>query len=938
MSGFPTAAAFAPHLGHSLPLSTAFAAPSPLELQPPLPQALTGSRAAIDQVAFVDAALPDYQTLTEGMRPGTAVYVLNPAGDEFSQITQVLASYHNLSSVALFDHGSDGALQLGNSSLNVNNLVDYTGALQSWSKSLATGADLLLYGCDVAQDAVGQHFVQQVASLTGADVAASTDLTGSAALGGNWDLEFSTGSIETSEFLSPWAQAAYQHVLATYTVTNLSDSGTGSLRDAIMQANSNPGADTINFAPNLSGGTITLTSHEFILIDNAKTTINGGNAITISGNNTYGLFQVDSEATAELNGLTLTRGATLSTTRGGGEGAIVSDVSSTLTINNSVFSGNSGGLATFVGTLTVNNSTFSGNSGSEAGAISNRGTLTVNNSTFSGNSGSEAGAIYNIGGATVNNSTFSGNTANGTSNTSGGIYNTGGATVNNSTFSGNTANGTSNTSGGIYNTGGTLNINNSIIAGNSALNSVSNRNELVVATGAVAANNNLWGASSETFAQAFSGFTPSSTDILATSTTSTGTANNRATALNNIFVTQTINGVVVPLLADNGGPTQTIALAVYSPAIDAGNNALIPAGVTTDQRGKGRIQGVRVDIGAFESSIVNNLLWRNSATGQNTIWQMSNNTISTTTALPSLDASWKIETQGDFNGDGKSDILWRNTSTGALYTWLLNGNTLSTFYSLGALDTSWKLESAADFDGNGTTDLLWRNVNTGALYIWLMAGGSISSYKALTSLDSNWRLEATADFNRDGKADLLWHNVNTGAIYEWQMNGATISTFSALGVLDGNWKVETAPDFNGDGKSDLLWRNTASGQVYSWLMNGLTLSSYTYLGTLDTTWKLEAAGDFSGSGSVGLVWHNVNNGQVYSWQMNGATIGSINSVGSLDAGWQVQAYGYFNSDGRADLLWRSNSVQISLWQINNTALSFNVLSTLDPNWQAYALR
>ena len=55
-------------------------------------------------------------------------------------------------------------------------------------------------------------------------------------------------------------------------------------------------------------------------------------------------------------------------------------------------------------------------------------------------------------------------------------------------------------------------------------------------------------------------------------------------------------------LKDNGGPTQTFALLAGSPAIDMGSNALIPAGVTTDQRGAGfpRIRGGVVDIGAYE--------------------------------------------------------------------------------------------------------------------------------------------------------------------------------------------------------------------------------------------------------------------------------------------------------------------------------------------------
>lgn len=213
-------------------------APSPLN--DPLTSALssTNQSASVSAIAFVDAGLSDYQTLVDGFSPDTAVYVLNPAEDELSQITQVLAGYQNLSAVSIFSHGSDGALQLGSTSLNTSNLMDYAGLLQSWASSFSVGADLLLYGCDVAEDAIGQNFVRQLAALTGADVATSTDLTGSSALGGNWTLEFSTGSIEAATPLSAWAEAAYQHVLQTFTVKNTNDSGADSLRDAIAQANS----------------------------------------------------------------------------------------------------------------------------------------------------------------------------------------------------------------------------------------------------------------------------------------------------------------------------------------------------------------------------------------------------------------------------------------------------------------------------------------------------------------------------------------------------------------------------------------------------------------------------------------------------------------------------------------------------------------------------
>ncbi|MEG4452993.1 DUF4347 domain-containing protein [Microcoleus sp. N9_A3] len=93
----------------------------------------------------------------------------------------------------------------------------------------------------------GVQFLHRIASLTGANIAASKHLTGSAKLGGNWELETQIGNIKSPLAFESDAMENYASVLAIYTVTNSSDSGTDSLRDAINKANSNPGSDTINF-------------------------------------------------------------------------------------------------------------------------------------------------------------------------------------------------------------------------------------------------------------------------------------------------------------------------------------------------------------------------------------------------------------------------------------------------------------------------------------------------------------------------------------------------------------------------------------------------------------------------------------------------------------------------------------------------------------------
>lgn len=163
-------------------------------------------------VALVDGALSDYKTLIAGLEPGTQVHVLNPAKNAITQINQVLADYDQITSLTVITHGSKARLQLGDTELNLKNLGQYKADLQGWSKALVPGADLLFYGCNVAAGKAGEAFVEQIHHLTGADVAASDDLTGCATAQGDWKLEYKVGSIESTGLQEE--QAAYNHVLA----------------------------------------------------------------------------------------------------------------------------------------------------------------------------------------------------------------------------------------------------------------------------------------------------------------------------------------------------------------------------------------------------------------------------------------------------------------------------------------------------------------------------------------------------------------------------------------------------------------------------------------------------------------------------------------------------------------------------------------------------
>ena len=335
---------------------------------------------------------------------------------------------------------------------------------------------------------------------------------------------------------------------ATFTVTNLNDNGAGSLRDAITQANTMAGADTIDFQAGLTG-TITLASALPQITQDLTINGPGADVVTVSGASAFQVFNIAGGVTVSISGLTMSNGRA---TQGGGIAN-----GGTLTVTNSTFSGNSAtGLSGFFG---------------HGGGILNNGTLTVTNSTLSGNSAlvisSNGGGIFNNGTLTVTNSTLSGNSA--LAGVGGGIFNQGTLTVTNSTFSGNST--VSSAGGGIFNVFGAT-FKNSIIA-----NSPSGGN----CAGPVAISSVGVNFSTDNTCGGF------------TVVPSTG-----------------VGGLNLGPLQDNGGPTFTHALLPGSVAIDAVMDCTDlsdpPAPVSTDQRGLPRPKdgdgngSVLCDAGAFE--------------------------------------------------------------------------------------------------------------------------------------------------------------------------------------------------------------------------------------------------------------------------------------------------------------------------------------------------
>ena len=164
-----------------------------------------------NNLVFVDTSIDSYQSIATEVN-GADVILLDSSRDGIEQISEALSNYSGLDSVHLFSHGNNGLLQIGSSELSTSNLATYSDELRQWSDSLSTESDFFVYGCNLASDSVGLGFVEEFSSLTGADVAASNNVTGDSNLGGDWNLEVTVGNIESNSF----ALSDYDSTLATY--------------------------------------------------------------------------------------------------------------------------------------------------------------------------------------------------------------------------------------------------------------------------------------------------------------------------------------------------------------------------------------------------------------------------------------------------------------------------------------------------------------------------------------------------------------------------------------------------------------------------------------------------------------------------------------------------------------------------------------------------
>ncbi|MGO9111654.1 MAG: DUF4347 domain-containing protein, partial [Thermoguttaceae bacterium] len=253
--------AIAPHgtascLGHVHPLGPQVTAANRCDPSPGMSGQHTLPSQPESQVVLIDSQLADSSQLIADVAPNTKVFVYNSQRDTAEGVLERVVAWaettgSSIQDIAIVSHGVGGAFELGNQWITATSLAETAPAWQELSHVLASGANIEIFGCNVAAPGSdGQNLLNALASVTHAAVFASTDSTGA---GGNWQLEVASAGTspaalsDSSVPLNTGLLASYGGVLGTIAVDTISSatSGSGGASSLIFSHTVNSGSDSI---------------------------------------------------------------------------------------------------------------------------------------------------------------------------------------------------------------------------------------------------------------------------------------------------------------------------------------------------------------------------------------------------------------------------------------------------------------------------------------------------------------------------------------------------------------------------------------------------------------------------------------------------------------------------------------------------------------------
>ena len=374
------------------------------------------------ELVILNSSTADLDNVLAQLGDSRDILIIDNAGDAFEQISGYLDSHDSYDAVHILTHGNDKGFYLGHQK------VVAADQMSVFNGHLTENGDFMIYGCNLAASEQGQALVHDIADLTGADVAASSDITGAAAVGGNWTLEYNSGTIETASIS---LDSSWEHRLADITISNDPETATNfnswanyaaatpSDNDTVTFEKDDSTISAINISVSIIGGTYNL-SGSFEIGSGKTLNLSGTDLhISVTGSGAYTLASGSNEGSVSTSGdVVISSGATNS-------GAISNASSVTISGTNSnsiastgavTISGTNTGNITQSGSVTINNGANNNSfnvTSSGAIEISNNSKLTgdiVSNSSLTVASGSQLtlNGASTLAGTLENNGTVSG--------------------------------------------------------------------------------------------------------------------------------------------------------------------------------------------------------------------------------------------------------------------------------------------------------------------------------------------------------------------------------------------------------------------------------------------------------------------------------------------------------------------------------------------------
>ncbi len=146
-----------------------------------------------DELIFIDSASPEVPRLLAGVRPGVEAVVISAEQDFLAEVGAAMSRRTGIRAVHIVSHAAPGELRLGSTVVDVNELEKRSATIGSWHQGMTHDGVVAFYGCELAASGRGQRWIHEFSRLAAVNVAASTNLTGASALGGDWVLESRVG-------------------------------------------------------------------------------------------------------------------------------------------------------------------------------------------------------------------------------------------------------------------------------------------------------------------------------------------------------------------------------------------------------------------------------------------------------------------------------------------------------------------------------------------------------------------------------------------------------------------------------------------------------------------------------------------------------------------------------------------------------------------------